>query len=112
MRDWIIKRFSLLTSVLQWRPWRKTTPGRHERKATAGVVHRGADLGYGAELKAMGKIEVAPELVSEIEKELEWGLIWHEFESKLQAEVDRIFAPGLIFAEIDSFEQLRELVEV
>lgn len=91
----------------------KRRVGAHRTTSTTSggpAVHRGADLSYGRELRAMGQMEVAPELVSDIEKELEWGLIWHDLEHRLKAEVDRIFAPALAFAEIETFDQLRELV--
>lgn len=102
---------TLLRYIWSRRPWRKTAPGRHERPSQA-VTHRGATLEYGAELRAMKQIEVAPELVSEIEAELAWGLAWHEFERNLQAEVDRIFAPLLVYAECETFDEVRELVGV
>jgi hypothetical protein len=74
------------------------------------VVHIGATESFGQELRALRHVEVSPELVSDIEQELRWGQIWHDFESSMQAEVDRIFAPALALAECEDFDDLRELI--
>ena len=67
---------------------------------TAGPVeHVGATESFGRELRALRNVEVSPELISDIETELRWGVIWHDFERSMQAEVDRIFAPALVLAE-------------
>jgi hypothetical protein len=70
----------------------------------------GATERFGAELRAMRQMQVSPELVSDIETELQWGLIWHDFERLMQAEIDRVFAPYLAIAECEDFEELRDLV--
>jgi hypothetical protein len=70
----------------------------------------GATERFGAELRAMRHMEVSPELVSDIETELQWGLIWHEFERSMQAEIDKVFTPFLAIAECGDFEELRDLV--
>ncbi len=74
------------------------------------VEHVGATEEFAAELRGLRNIEVAPELVSDIEVELEWGLAWHQLEHDLRAELDRIFAPALAFADCANFDELRELV--
>jgi hypothetical protein len=74
------------------------------------VAHIGATESFGQELRALRQVEVSPELVSDIEQELRWGQIWHDFESSMQAEVDRIFAPALALAECEDFDDLRELI--
>jgi hypothetical protein len=79
---------------------RPPNPGRHE----------GATERFGAELRAMRHMQVSPELISDIETELQWGLIWHEFERSMQAEIDRVFAPYLAFADCVDFNDLRDLV--
>ncbi len=72
--------------------------------------HLGATETFGSELRALRDLEVSPELVSEIETELRWGLIWNEFERTMQAEIDRIFAPYLPVPECRDFDDLREKV--
>ena len=72
--------------------------------------HEGATEGFGAELRAMRHMQVSPELISDIETELQWGLIWHEFERSMQAEIDRVFAPYLGMADCADFDDLRDLV--
>ncbi len=75
--------------------------------------HIGADEHWFplAEIGAMG---VSPELVTDAETDLRWALIWHNFEHTLQAEIGRIFAPALAWAEINSssFDELRELLHL
>ena len=57
-------------------------------------------------------IEVSPELVSDIENELRWGLIWHDFERFMQGEIDQVFGPYLAIAEAPDFDSLRELIGI
>lgn len=84
---------------------------RRPATASAGPVkHVGATENFGRELRALRNVEVSPELVSDIETELRWGLIWHDFERSMQAEVDRIFAPALALAECEDFNDLRDLI--
>jgi hypothetical protein len=72
--------------------------------------HEGATERFGAELRAMRHMEVSPELISDIESELQWGLVWHEFERTMQAEIGRVFAPYLTIADCVDFNDLRDLV--
>ena len=72
--------------------------------------HEGATERFGAELRAMRHMQVSPELISDIETELQWGLIWHDFECTMQAEIDRVFAPYLAIADCVDFDDLRDLV--
>jgi hypothetical protein len=73
--------------------------------------HEGATERFGAELRAMRHMEVSPELISEIETELQWGLIWHGFERAMQAEIDKAFAPYFdAMTECTDFDDLRNLV--
>ena len=74
------------------------------------VAHEGATERFGQELRALRSLEVSPELVSDIETELRWGLIWHEFECTMQAEIDRVFTPHLKIAECCDFDDLRQLI--
>jgi hypothetical protein len=74
------------------------------------VAHEGATEKFGTELRALRSIEVSPELVSDIETELRWGLVWHEFERTMQNEIDRVFAPFLQIAQPGNFDDLRELI--
>src|SRR2546421_1738766 len=76
------------------------------------VAHEGATETFGTELRALRSIEVSPELVSDIETELRWGLIWHEFERGMQAEIDRVFAPALQIAAPRDFDDLRKLIGI
>ena len=76
------------------------------------VAHVGATESFGTELRALRSIEVSPELVSDIENELRWGLIWHDFERFMQGEIDRVFAPYLAIAEAPDFDSLRELIGI
>jgi hypothetical protein len=85
--------------------------GKASRRPAGGAVqHIGATENFGRELRALRSIDVSPELVSDIEVELRWGLIWHDFERSMQAEVDRIFAPVLALTECEDFDELRDLV--
>jgi hypothetical protein len=88
------------------------TARRPDRRGTGTgpVEHVGATENFGRELRALRNVEVSPELVSDIETELRWGLIWHDFERTMQAEVDRIFAPALALAECEDFDDLRDLI--
>src|SRR5690348_12963698 len=81
---------------------------RPKTTANGAVKHVGATENFGRELRALRNVEVSPELVSDIETELRWGLIWHDFERSMQAEVDRIFAPALALAECEDFNDLRD----
>jgi hypothetical protein len=75
------------------------------------VPHIGATEEFGDELHALRDVEVSPELVSDIETELRWGLIWHDFEQALHAEVDRVFAPVLDALNAPrTFAELRDLL--
>jgi hypothetical protein len=85
-----------------------TTPLRLGRP----VAHEGATEKFGTELRALRSIEVSPELVSDIETELRWGLIWHDFERSMQAEIDRVFAPFLEIAQPRTFDDLRKLIGI
>ena len=76
------------------------------------VAHEGATENFGTELRALRSIEVSPELVSDIETELRWGLVWHEFERTMQAEIDRVFSPFLQIAAPRDFDDLRELIGI
>jgi len=80
------------------------------RTGTGLFKHAGATENFGRELRALRNVQVSPELVSDIETELRWGLIWHDFERSMQAEVDRIFAPALALAECEDFDDLRDLI--
>jgi len=69
----------------------------------------GADEEFTEELRAMKDAPVAPELISDTEMDLAWGLAWHEFERAMQAEIDKAFAPFLAAAPVaDDFDELRE----
>jgi hypothetical protein len=86
---------------------------RHDvigRPPNQGQQHEGATERFGAELRAMRHMQVSPELISDIETELQWGLVWHEFERSMQAEIDRVFAPYLTIADCVDFNDLRDLV--
>jgi hypothetical protein len=85
-------------------------PARAISTGSGPVKHVGATENFGRELRALRNVEVSPELVSDIETELRWGLIWHDFERTMQAEVDRIFAPALALAECEDFDDLRDLI--
>jgi hypothetical protein len=89
---------------------RPPNPGRRGPVGRGPTRHEGATERFGAELRAMRHMHVSPELVSDIEVELQWGLVWHEFERTMQAEIDRVFAPYLAMAEPEDFDDLRDLV--
>jgi hypothetical protein len=72
--------------------------------------HQGATEAFGAELRALRSVEVSPELVTDIETELRWGLLWHDFERAMQDEIDRIFEPYLPVALCRDFDDLREMI--
>ena len=76
------------------------------------VAHEGATEKFGVELRALRSIQVSPELVSDIETELRWATIWHDFERAMQAEIDRAFAPYLELAACEDFDDLRELIGI
>ncbi|TMM40210.1 MAG: hypothetical protein E6F99_04445 [Actinobacteria bacterium] len=87
-------------------------PDRPPARLGRPVAHVGATESFGTELRALRSIEVSPELVSDIENELRWGLIWHDFERFMQGEIDRVFAPYLAIAEAPDFDSLRELIGI
>lgn len=69
----------------------------------------GADEQFAGELQAMREAPVDPNLVSEVEADLNWAQAWHQFERSMLDEVDRVFAPILVAAaEFASFDDLRE----
>jgi hypothetical protein len=74
------------------------------------IEHEGATERFGMELRALRDLDVSPELVSDIETELRWGLIWHAFERSMQAEIDRVFGPYLPVPECRDFDDVRDLV--
>jgi hypothetical protein len=87
---------------------RPPSPGRRGPVGRGLARHEGATERFGLELRAMRHMDVSPELISDIEVELQWGLVWHEFERTMQAEIDRVFAPYLSIPE--DFDDLRDLV--
>jgi hypothetical protein len=90
---------------------RPPSPGVRTVVRHEGVRHEGATERFGAELRAMRHMDVSPELISDIETELRWGLIWYEFERSMQAEIDKAFAPYLdAMTECADFDDLRDLV--
>jgi hypothetical protein len=76
-----------LSLLLVWRAFRSRTP-EHE-----GEPHTGADLNFGAELHALRDLPPAPELVTDVETDLRWAKIWHDYEHDLQVQIDAVFAP-------------------
>ena len=97
------------------RPWRAVlgliAAGARPRSITASrapIRHEGATERFGTELRALRSVEVSPELVSDIETELRWGLTWYTFERNMQDEIDRVFAPFLPVAECRDFDELRD----
>jgi len=78
------------------------------RQAAKPAEHVGATVQFGRELRPLRELEVSPELVSDIETELRWGLIWHEFERGMQSEIDRVFSQYLPEPECRDFDELRE----
>jgi hypothetical protein len=97
------------------RPWRVIrgliatgARPRYLDSRRAPVRHEGATERFGTELRALRSVEVSPELISDIETELRWGLTWYEFERNMQDEIDRVFAPFLPVAECRDFDELRD----
>jgi hypothetical protein len=84
--------------------------GRRPPPRMIPVKHVGATERFGAELRALRNSEVSPELVSDIETELRWGLIWHDFERMMQDEIDQVFDKYLPALECVDFDDLRELI--
>ncbi len=84
--------------------------GRRDPVGRGLTRHEGATERFGMELRAMRHMDVSPELISDIEVELQWGLVWHEFERTMQAEIDRVFAPYLALVGPEDFDDLRDLV--
>jgi hypothetical protein len=104
---------ALLGSIVQAlsgerRPWRSGRPSVLAQRRP--VRHEGATERFGSELRALRTIDVSPELVTDIETELRWGLIWHDFERDMQTEIDRVFAPYLPVPDVHDFDEVRELV--
>lgn len=97
--------WSFLLRLLRWSP---PAPEGTNRRAESG-----ADPKFGDELHALRDAPVAPELISDTEMDLAWGLIWHGFEHDMQVEIDRVFAPLLAAwpAEVHSFPAVMALVE-
>jgi hypothetical protein len=87
-------------------------PGRPARSTLSltSVRHEGATEGFGAELRSLRNVEVSPELISDVEEELRWGLIWHDFERMMQDEIDKAFEPLLPLDVVDDFDELREMI--
>jgi hypothetical protein len=86
-----------------------TVPEEPERDDQEERPASGADEEFTEELRAMRMAPVAPELISDTERDLAWGLAWHEFERAMQAEIDKAFAPFLAAAPVaDDFDELRE----
>lgn len=80
-----------------------------DREAGKSVKHEGATEEFGDKLRALRNAPVAPELISDTEMDLAWGLAWHEFERAMQAEIDKAFAPFIAAAPVaDDFDELRE----
>jgi hypothetical protein len=84
--------------------------GSYRARRGTSIRHEGATERFGIELRALREVQVSPELVSDIETELRWGLLWHEFERSMQAEIDRVFAPYLPVPECRDFGDVRELL--
>lgn len=107
---WFLVPFGVLAvaSLIWWdriAPYLSTRPKGREAS--------GADAKYRDELRAMRDIPVAPELISDGEMDLAWGLIWHDFEAAMQKEIDRVFAPYLAALPVDvhSFPAVVALVD-
>lgn len=83
---------------------------RMDRRATQ---PQGATEEYAVELRAMRDVEVSPELISDTEMDLAWGLLWHQFEHSMQEEINRVFAPLLaaLPVEVHSFPAVMALVD-
>jgi hypothetical protein len=109
----VLDLYAVLTEALE-QFIRRLAQTRHKSPVRLGrpVTHVGATESFGTELRALRSIEVSPELVTDIENELRWGLIWHEFERFMQSEIDRVFAPYLAIAEATDFDDLREIVGI
>jgi hypothetical protein len=58
-----------------------------------GEHHEGATEDFGAELHALRDLPPAPELVTDVETDLRWAKIWHDYEHDLQVQIDVVFAP-------------------
>jgi hypothetical protein len=71
-----------LSLLLVWRALRSRTP-----------EHEGATERFGDELRALADLPPAPELVSDVETDLRWAKIWHDYEHDLQVQIDAVFAP-------------------
>jgi hypothetical protein len=71
-----------LSLFLVWRALRSRTP-----------EHEGATERFGDELRALADLPPAPELVTDVETDLRWAKIWHDYEHDLQVQIDAVFAP-------------------
>jgi len=60
-----------------------------------GEPHTGATEKFRDELRALRDLPPAPELVSDVETDLRWAKIWHDYEHDLQTRIDAVFAPLL-----------------
>jgi hypothetical protein len=61
-----------------------------------GEHHEGATEDFGAELHALRDAPLSPELepvLTEVETDLRWAKIWHDYEHDLQVQIDAVFAP-------------------
>lgn len=84
---------------------------RRSTVPTAAPKFVGATEHFGVELEELRQMEPDPNLVSEVEADLNWALAWHEFERHMLDEIDRVFAPILVAAaELQDFDEVRELV--
>ncbi len=86
-----------------------TPPPGPVRLPVLPVPHVGATESW-SPLAEIGTQDIAPELISDLEADLAWAQAWHQFEHDLRAELDRICAPALVLAEVDSFDELREVI--
>ena len=77
------------------RPWRLPmflVPGALRDRTPQ---HEGATEKFGDELRALADLPPAPELVSDVETDLRWKRIWHDYERDLMVQIDAVFAPLL-----------------
>lgn len=106
---WYVCLALVPVAVVVYRFWPRIAPYLQRRPAP--VVHVGATENWANKLHAMKDSEVSPELISDVERELAWGLVWHELEHGLQEQIDRIFVPVLAaLEEPRTFAELYELV--
>lgn len=106
---WLLIAALFAVGVSGWVFWPRIAPLLQRRPKPE--KHEGATEKFGAELHALKDAPVAPELVSDVERELEWAVRWHDLEHALQEQIDRIFTPVLnALEEPRSFPELYELV--